>query len=142
MCPGNPSPVAYQDYNEWFGVSELGLFTCTLAGGVPSYEPGSSWSTECTSSDTAEVFRFLVTGAETLVIGGESVDTVHVRVVSETSGKTQGASSVEQWLRPEDGLIVRWTVVDNSTTSSQIGDVAYHEEAEIVLRSVNPAETG
>jgi hypothetical protein len=70
------------------------------------------------------------------------VDTVHIRVVSETSGKTDGASSVEEWVRPEDGLLIKRTIVDNSTTSSQIGDVAYHEEAEIMLRSLRPAETG
>jgi hypothetical protein len=142
MCPGNPSPVGYQDYNEWFGRAELGVFGCTLAGGAPSFEVGSTWSIECTSTDTAELFRFMVTAAETLVVGGGAVDTVHIRIVSETSGKTEGASSVEEWVRPEDGMLIKRTIVDNSTTSSQIGDVAYHEEAEIMLRSLRPAETG
>jgi hypothetical protein len=142
ICPGNPSPVAYQDFNEWFGVPELGVFVCTLGDGAPSYETGATWSTTCTSPDTAEVFRFFVAGPETLTVGGEQVETVHIRIVSETSGKTEGASSAEEWLRPDDGLLIRRTIVDNSTTSSPIGDVAYHEETEMTLRSLRPTETG
>ncbi len=113
MCPGNPSPAAYQDFNEWYGVPELGVFGCRLAGGAPSYETGSSWSTECTSSDTAEVFRFLVTGTETIVVGGQQVDTVHVRIVSETSGKTEERRSSKSGCGPRTAC---WSGGRSSTT--------------------------
>lgn len=139
FCHGSLTPISYDAFNKWFGRAELGEFTCTEPAGA-GLEQGTVWEIECASTDTTEVYRYLVDGHETLTIGGEAVDTVHIRTVSETSGRTTGGMTVDEWRLADGGWpIVRKAVVDDSVTDSPIGPVTYHEEYTITLRSLLPS---
>jgi hypothetical protein len=140
FCDGSVTPITYDVFNQWFGRKELGQFTCTepAAAGL---EPGTSWEIECISSstDTTEVFRYLVEGTETLTVDGEDVETVHLRMMSDTTGRTTGGMTVDEWRLADGGWpIVKRIAIDDSVTSSPIGPVTYHEEYTIVLRSLEP----
>jgi len=138
FCDGMVTPITYEVYNEWFGRVELGQFTCSEPVPEPDLSPGATWEFECISPDTTEQVRYLVEGTETLEVGGETVDTVHLRIVSEAQGKTLGTMQIDEWRMPDSWLPVRVIKVDDSVTESLIGDVTYHEEFTLTLRSLQP----
>jgi hypothetical protein len=138
-CGDIPLPVGWQDFHEWFGVEEPGIFECDeRAPGLPA--PGDSWATVCRSVDTTKTDTWEIVGSETLVIGGESVSTVHIRRTSESGGKTVGPAVAEMWFLEGTVLPVRQTLLSDTVTDSPIGDVDFHEEFTLELTSVRPQQ--
>jgi hypothetical protein len=81
-----------------------------------------------------------VVGVEPLAVGGEAVDSVHLRVATDLSATdgTTSSSQGELWLHPQTGLPLR-QIDRTATTSPQvIGDVHYAEQYELVLTSLEP----
>jgi hypothetical protein len=138
-CDGGLRVATRQVYHEFFRTADLAVFVCEIVAGTPSAEQGATWTSRCDDGSNVETSRHLTHGVEKLQIGGVTVDAVHLEQVTETAGVTNGSSKYEEWLRVGDGLLLRQIATFDTVTDTRIGDVAHHEEYEIVLRSLNPA---
>jgi hypothetical protein len=87
-------------------------------------------------SDADYVGTFI--GLETLDVGGAPVETAHVHLEFEMTGSARGTSTVDFWLHPETGLIVREERVVDTYARAVWGDVRYQEEATFHLLSLTP----
>ena len=133
-----------QNYHEWFTMGNLDAWTCSPA--VPSEgEPGETWTGSCSRTVSgnveaaAEVTTYEVVGYETLTVGADQVETLHIRTASTGSGGTSSSDTADTWILPGTPLVVRQTASGSSTNQSRIGPVAYHEEYEIRLISLSPS---
>jgi hypothetical protein len=131
------SLAGWQSYHEWFGVGNHDVWSCpepvATAGPV-----GDSWEAECAKETGAERIRYEVIGREVLTIGGEEIETLHVRRTDENTGTTLGSGVTDIWTLPGTPLIVQRTVDSTTITESRIGPVEHHEEYTIRLLSVYP----
>lgn len=136
---GGKSISLYDTYHGWFGQSDLQQFTCGPpdAVAIPEVESGS-WSYECSTDERTELWEVEVISVESLLIDGETVDAVHVRVTSTLSGASIGASESDTWYLRGTSLILRRVASRSSTNESLIGDVNYSETYEINLSSLQP----
>jgi hypothetical protein len=98
---------------------------CTRAGGE---ETGVA----------ADTLAYEVVGFETVTVGGEAVETLHVRVRGLERGATRGSSLSDMWLLPGTNLPVRWVEQRDSVSDSRIGEVGYSEQFEATLVSLRP----
>lgn len=134
--------AGFDTYHEWFGRSDLQEFECDpdTAMVVP-LEPSASWSYQCSTDERTETWSVEVIGLEMVDVGGEAVETLHVRVLSVLEGASEGTSTTDTWYWPGSSLIVREKVDRSNTSDSLIGAVAYVEQYEIVLESLLPRGT-
>lgn len=136
-CPEG-SLAGWNSYHEWFNVSNLDEWVCdppVQASGAA----GEEWSAACTKGDTSQTADHAVIGVETLDIGGEPVETLHVRTSSVLTGRTEGGATTDIWTLPGTHLVVQRTVDSSSVSESAIGPVAYHEEYRVRLTSLYPS---
>jgi hypothetical protein len=125
-------------YHEWFGVSDLHQYRCEAGAHAYPWDGETSWSFTCSTDVTFETYTYDVVGIEELVIDGEAVPTLHLRILSEITGETTGEAEMHEWVLPGTHLVVKRTVRGDNVTDTRIGDVGYHEEYEAVLTSLNP----
>ncbi|MFH1329218.1 MAG: hypothetical protein ABIJ48_00955 [Actinomycetota bacterium] len=138
------SLAGWQAYHEWFGVSNLEVWTCSPP--VPTQGgPGGAWTGSCTRVAGSQVdaaedsLRYEVVGYETLTVGSEQVETLRVRTRSSSSGGSDSTDATDTWVLPGTQLVVRQVTDDSSTSQSRIGPVEYHEEYELHLVSLYPS---
>lgn len=141
-CPDGRLAGRYA-YFEWFRFPNTDHWDCPEPVPVQG-EPGDSWTVECYRSETSnaaaavETVTYEVLGYETLTVGGEEVETLHVRSAAVGTGGSVAEGVVDTWYLPGTHLPVRRVVVHDSVTDSRIGSVQYHEQAEIQLLSLLP----
>ena len=131
--------AGWQSFNEWYGVSNHDVWSCGAP--VPmAGEPGEVWEAECAKQNgTTAVNRFEVIGFETLEIGGETVETLHIRQTETQTGETDGTGVTDVWMLPGTPLMVRRTDDSTTLTQSRIGPVEHHEEYVLQLTSIVPS---
>jgi hypothetical protein len=136
------SLAGWQAYHEWFGISNLEVWTCSPP--VPTQgDPGEAWAGNCVRAagghvDAAEdSLRYEVVGYETLTVGTEQVETLHVRTTGLSSGGSDSSDTTDTWILPGTQLVVRQVAGDSSTSQSRIGAVEYREEYELNLVSLH-----
>ncbi len=136
---GVPALAAVDSFHRWYGVADLGEWVCNSPGPLQPPAPDvTAWTYECGTGASVETYRAELIGTETLVVGGEEVDTVHVRVVTSTEGRTNGSGKTDSWFLPGSPLVVRRIAAGDSVTPSAIGDVSYSERYELQLASLQP----
>lgn len=142
LCPSDDGfrLAGFESYHEWFGRSDLQDFSCDPDTALvsPAAPEVRTWTYECSTDERTERWIVEVLGVETLQVGGESVDAVHVRVTSALEGASEGASATDTWYLPGTGLIIKRIAERSSVNQSLIGDVHYRESFEITLTSVEP----
>ncbi len=81
------SLAGWQGYHEWFGVGNLEDWACSPP--IPTQgDPGEAWTGTCTRDAGGQVdaaedrLSYEVIGYETLTVGTEQVETLHVRTTS------------------------------------------------------------
>ena len=136
--------AGWLSFHKWFGVPNHEDWTCTPP--LPTRaEPGALWSGDCEHAEGAnaagvvETQYYEVVGFETLTVGGEPAETIHIRNTSEGNSASTAADSSDTWILAGTLLIVRQVTADNSVTPTPIGPVTYHEEYQIDLVSLYPA---
>ena len=129
--------AGWRSYHEWFGVSNLDEWSCTPPVPLLS-ETAESWTARCEKEGTIQELHYEVIGSEQLEVAGEMVDTVHVRSSTVNTGETSGSATDDLWLLPGTPLVVQRITDKSSVTGSRIGDVEYHEEYRLRLRSLTP----
>ena len=131
-------------YHEWFQIANTDVWTCSPP--VPTQDdPGEVASGTCTRAATGNAeaaedsLRYEMVGHETLTVGAEQIETLHVRATSTGSGGTVMSRTIDTWILPGTQLVVRQTVRSDSTTQSRVGSVNAHEEYELNLVSLLPS---
>jgi hypothetical protein len=141
-CPDGRM-TGWDSFTEWFQVGNTDQWECPEPVQTQG-EPGDSWVIECSRAETdnaaaaVQVTSFAVVGYEPLVVGGEEVQTLHVRATIVGTGGSVSTGQEDTWYLVGTQLPVRWVAVYDSTTDSRIGAVQYYEQAEIRLISLQP----
>ncbi len=128
------------DIHEFFNQTDARIYACepgTMARPA-TIEIGATWMTRCSTDSTIETATLTIVGTETVTIDGTTVEAVRIREETEQSGLTDGMGLREWWLDVNTGLVLRQVVRNDSTTSTSIGGVTYHEEYELILSSLEP----
>jgi hypothetical protein len=86
----------------------------------------------------AKTLAYEVIGFETLTIGDEAVETLHVQIRGVERGATRGTSLSDLWFLPGTNLPVRWVEQRDTVSDSRIGEVGYSEHYEATLSSLLP----
>ncbi|HSQ38127.1 MAG TPA: hypothetical protein VLS92_09575 [Acidimicrobiia bacterium] len=141
-CPDGRM-AGWDTFHQWFQFGNTDDWQCPEPVPVLG-EPGDSWTIECTRAETdnaaaaAQLNSFEVVGYESLTVGGEEVETLHVRVGIVGTGGSVSTGQQDTWYLVGTQLPVRRVLVHDSITDSRIGEVQYYEEAEINLTSLVP----
>jgi hypothetical protein len=141
-CPDG-TMKGFTSFHEWFRVANTDVWECPQPAAVQG-EPGATWEGEChrvpgeETSAATKVLSYEVLGLETVTVGDEAVETLHVRVHGLESGGTRGSSLSDIWFLPETNLPVRWVEGRDGVSDSRIGEVGYSEHFEATLVSLRP----
>jgi len=144
-CPDN-GLAGRQTFNEWFNISNLDHWVCSPA--VPTRgEPGDTGTGTCSRAATGNAeaaedsLLYEVLGYEDLTVGGEQVETLHVRATSTGTGGTVMDRTIDIWFLPGTQLVVRQVVESTSVTQSRVGTVNTYEDYELNLISLVPSSS-
>ena len=136
--------VGWDVFNEWFGVSNLEEWVCAQPVKTIG-DPGETWVAQCSvagsqqvSGSTEKSITYEVVGYETLTVGGEQVETLHIRISNSSIGETTGSGTTDTWMVPGTQLFARKIASGSSVTNTRIGKVEYHEELQLDLISLQP----
>lgn len=141
-CPDG-TMSGFNSFHEWFRVANTDAWVCPEPAATQG-DPGTTWSGECTraggeeTGEAAKTLSYEVVGFETVAVGGEAVETLHVRIRGLERGATRGSSLSEIWFLPGTNLPVRWVEQRDGVSDSRIGEVGYSEHFEATLTSLRP----
>ena len=141
VCRGSAGlePRRTVQRREFFGQSETQDLVCrpgfVLIPDDP--RPGATSSGECRSSDSVARLTARVVDAPTVVVGGERVRVVHLKVTGTLTGSTRGTTSREEWFTPS-GLLVRAIATSDTDADTAGGVVHYTESFTLRLESLRP----
>lgn len=104
----------------------------------PHVHPGARWSARCLLSNPHEPVAItgLALGPALITVGGQQVETQHVRVTQQFSGVASGTSPTDYWVIPSDGLIARESEQVDVTQDG----VHYHQSSDVQVSSLTPAQ--
>lgn len=131
---------SFRTHHEFFGVTDDQEFDCG-AGNllVPSdLRIDSKWNGSCSSASTTTDSQTELVGLETLEIGGEKIEVVHLRIESTNRGASTATTTRDDWRVPDTGLLVRRESENRSETDSVIGKATYVEQFTLELTSLTP----
>ena len=141
---GDAGLAGRRTFHEWFQIANLDVWTCSPP--VPTQDdPGEVATGTCARAATGnaeaaeDALRYEMVGYETLTVGTEQVDTLHVRATSTGSGGTVMSRATDTWILPGTQLVVRQTVQSASATQSRVGLVNALEQYELNLVSLLPS---
>ena len=123
-------------YHEWFHIPDRQMASCTGSTFPPAGE--TTWTTVCSDGKWTSTDVATVVGMESLVIGATSVETIHIKISSTTTGSTVGSTAIDEWRLAGTPLVVRKVVNDASANASRIGDIHYVEQVTLQLESLLP----
>ncbi len=128
-------------WHKWFGVEDTSEYVCDESAHLYPIGDETTWAFSCENAGVTTVnWVYEVVGMETIGIGGEGVDVLHVMATETDSGTTVGTGTHHRWVLTDPYLVVKERVDIANTTDSPIGGVDYVEQYEIVLTSLSPSE--
>jgi len=142
LCPDG-TMSRFTSFHEWFRVANTDVWECPAPSPVQG-DPGAAWTAECTRAGgeetgaAAKTLAYEVVGVETMTVGDEAVETLHVRIRGVERGATRGSSLSDLWFLSGTNLPVRWVEQRDTVSDSRIGEVGYSEHYEATLTSLFP----
>jgi hypothetical protein len=133
--------LASQDERHtFFGTTESTTYTCEGTPIRPRERlgPDERWAVSCETEDAGERGIAFVVARETQDVGGESVETEHVRKKTEFSGAIRGFAQHDLWFDSKSGVPVKIAMVSQTRNDSPVGEVTYDEDVTLVLSSLEP----
>ena len=125
--------------HEFFRMSQTETFTCGAGSWWMPPAATTEWSASCQSDGgrtTARIGRVL--GRETVLVGGEPHDAMHVHFEDTITGSSTGVSTTDLWLDPATGLPLRETSSASTGNDTPIGRVTFTERVDLTLQSIVP----
>jgi hypothetical protein len=126
----------------WFGFSSTVNLVCNppfreAQRGAP---PGMSTPFRCQQGAESSFTGTTTIGAEEAVtVGSEARRAWRVLVNGTFEGQTRGTVTVTLLIDTENGLVLFEQRTTDLTQRSPVGDVAYHQQVTLALRSVSPS---
>lgn len=123
----------------FFGQTEEQVLICQpgLVLVPTGARPGSTTRGECRSDDTVAALTFRFVGFERALVGGRSIEVLHLSTAGRLTGSTRGSTSREGWFT-RSGLLVRVRATTDSVRDTSAGTVRYTETYELRLQSLDP----
>jgi hypothetical protein len=124
----------------FFSQTEKTLYRCVPAALLRPRgdRPGAAWRTRCVAGKTLESGSASVVGRETVRVGGEPVEAVHLGLHTLLRRDTRGTGERDWWLDRKNGLPLEVVMRNATVDSSAIGHVHYNERVRLVLTSLVP----
>ena len=96
---------------EFFGQRDGSVATCSPPMMIHKVGdgPGTTYEGACSGEDTRANIRRKVVDDKDFVVGGKSVDAIHIRIDSTFTGMANGTSNEDVWLDAATGMTLRWT---------------------------------
>lgn len=145
LCDDEGALVAtrYTTFHQFFGQDDRRDLTCGEPLLLVPAEPavGDTWSGRCAEGTFDEVFTVSVRGLETVDVGGEAVEAVHIRldmVVESPDDDPTGGTVTDLWIATEDRMILRWDEATDTTAGSFLGPVRLQETYGLSLTDLAP----
>ncbi len=126
-----------RSYHEFFGQGDDESMTCTGDARPVDAPSGTRWTMNCDQAGAPEVHHGVVIGGEVQTVGGADVQTLHVRVTI-TDEVPADSQVTDTWYEIGTDLVVAQTGHNDTTSTSPVGDVHYHEQYTIHLDSTEP----
>jgi hypothetical protein len=125
---------------EFFGQRDGSVATCSPPMVIHKVGdgPGTTYEGVCTGEDTKAMIRRRIVDDKDFVVGGKSVEAIHIRIDSTFTGMATGTSNEDLWLDSATGMTLRWDRVVDTDANSAFGNVHYYENASFVLESLVP----
>lgn len=131
--------TSFTTHHEFFGQADERTFTCTgLWFRPPSDVPGTTTQGTCTTKGSQVAATTTVRGVEDMVVGGQAVKAVRVRVDEQLTGSTAGTRTSESWYEQTTGLLLKRTSSTDADTDSTLGQTRFREDVTLTLTSLDP----
>jgi hypothetical protein len=107
-------------------------------------KPGTKRTRHCTGTstlvkgDTTFAGTMTVVGHESLPVGGQPVDTVHVRYDLTYTGGQVGTEQDDNWFATPTGLLVKNQRRIKADTNTSVGHTTYTEDGQLALTGLLP----
>lgn len=137
LVSGGVTITASQGFYRFFGQDQFDDYTCTGEPRPLRAPAGTVWTFACGDDDSHDAATGTVIGAEQRWVGGERVDTIHVRVAID-NGTPSDTQVIDTWYLGGRDLIVAETARRVTSSDSVVGTVHYREEYRIELTSLVP----
>lgn len=137
---GASRPMArISTYHEFFQRGQRQDFACNHPEMLPAGQPpGSTQQWECQSANSKVVSTTTVVGNETLEVGGQQAQVLHVRYDVTFSGANEGSQQMEWWLHLDTGLPLKMARDLTVKSDSPFGKVDYRERFTSAALSLTP----
>jgi hypothetical protein len=127
-------------YHKWFGVAETHTYVCDESGRVYPAGDETGWAFTCVDEgDTTVEWRYEVIGPDTVDVGGEAVDALHLVATETASGRTVGTGVHDRWVLTDPYLVLRQETSVSNSTESPVGKVDYTEDFSLLITSLTPS---
>lgn len=144
MCalPNGETVDTTRQYREFFGFANDRIYQCDADAIVRAEPPvfGETRSTPCTSPASDAEIRVTAIGLEPLQVGGQTVESMHVLLETTLMGDVRGTSSLNYWIDPATGLILRRESTVTTDADSPLGVTHYEENYTVQLVSLTPQQ--
>jgi hypothetical protein len=140
ISPEGEAVDTTRQYREFFGISNDRSYQCDAEAIVRTSSPtfGETRSTPCTSPTSDAEIRVTVIGLETIEVGGQEVEALHVLLETTLEGDVRGGSKLNYWTDPVTGLDYRREFDVSTEADSPLGVTRYDENYSVQLVSLQP----
>lgn len=127
------------EFHEFFETGQRDTFHCKgpAGAGPAALKPGARFDSSCESDDSSISTSSRVVGVETVPVGYEDFEAIHIASRSAFEGATSGSASRDEWRRRGDGLLLKRSTESEADTSVA-GGTHYSERYTIRLLSTRP----
>ena len=133
----------YTTHHEFFGQAEQHRFLCT---GVdvrpPTDTPGlvTTGSCEDQNGPNHATTRTTVVGPDTVTVQAVDVPAIKLHLEQYLTGDIVGSEISDLWLRPADGLLMKWSSVVHGDGKTVLGHTKFYEEDNVSLTNLTPLQ--
>jgi hypothetical protein len=126
-------------YHEFFGVAGKNEYVCEGDARPLDAAPATTWTVVCRNGDLdTSTFVATVVDRGPLLIGGESIGSLHVHADVAASGVSTGTQSIDSWYSIDTGMLLREQLVTMTEQDTPIGSTSFEERYSIELTSIRP----
>jgi hypothetical protein len=142
VVEGGETVAATRQYREFFGIGNDRTYACD-AGAIVRADPpviGETRSTPCTAPSSDGDISITTIGFESIDVGGQEVDALHLLLETVLSGDVRGGSTLHYWADPDTGLIFRRESSVSTDADSPLGVTRYEENYTVQLVALTPQQ--
>ena len=132
---------AYTTHHEFFGQTEERTYPCQNVDVRPSSDvAGTTTAGTCKRPTEFVNATTTVVGPASVMVKGVAVDAIQIHIEQQISGDTNGSQITDLWLRPSDGLLMRYEAIVDADGKSVIGPTHFHEEDHLTISDLSPLQ--